>query len=127
MLWPEALSCRTVLLLGVMTFTGCAGESRLSAPPTLMTRDLILHQQSVGTHLTQQRDRIGASGIIKHSFNFPVAPSDDLIDIQIALMKAPRVITGDTVHLAKHTLTEAFEHERMQTPQNLPVGYRHRA
>jgi len=37
MLWPEALSCRTVLLLGVMAFTGCASESRLSAPPTLMT------------------------------------------------------------------------------------------
>ena len=37
MLWPEALSCRTVLLLGVMVCTGCASESRLSAPPTLMT------------------------------------------------------------------------------------------
>jgi hypothetical protein len=42
-------------------------------------------------------------------------------------MKTPGVVMLDAFDLAKHTCTEAFERERMQAPQNLPVGFLDRA
>jgi hypothetical protein len=48
---------------------------------------------------------------------------DDLEDIQVALMRIPSVIIHDTSDLGKHTPAKAFERDRMQAPQNFPVGF----
>jgi hypothetical protein len=52
-----------------------------------------------------------------------VTPFDDLKDVQVTLMKAPRIVMSDAFDFGKHTFAEAFEREWMQAPQNLPVGF----
>ena len=44
-------------------------------------------------------------------------------NVQVALMKTPGVVMLDAFDLGKHTFAEAFERERMQAPQYLPVGF----
>jgi hypothetical protein len=55
-------------------------------------------------------------------------PTDHFFeDIKVALMGALGVDVRGMLDLGKHAFTEAFERERVDAPQHLPVGFRNGA
>ncbi len=87
------------------------------------TGELIVRQQSCRAHLCEHRQPTRAFQIVKDAGHFSITTFDDLEDVQVALMKIPSVVIFDISDLGKHTLAEAFECDRMQALQNLPVRF----
>ena len=65
--------------------------------------------------------------IIEEASDVAIALLNDLEDVDVALMGALRSVLRDLFDFRKRALAEAFERERMQAPQHLPVGFRDRA
>src|ERR1700739_2383496 len=62
-----------------------------------------------------------APRIVEETRYLPITLLDNPEDLEAARMVTLRAIARDAIDLAKDTLAEAFERERMYTPQHFPI------
>lgn len=87
--------------------------------------EFLFRQQSVSMNLGLHQ-RAPASQIIEDARHLSIALLDDLEAIKVALMSAVTTM-HHSLNLDECSLAEAFNRERVQTHQDLPVAFRYGA
>ena len=64
-----------------------------------------------------------APRIVEETRHLQITLFDNPEDVEAARMVTPRAIARDAVDLAKDTLAETFERERMHAPQHFPIKF----
>ena len=64
-----------------------------------------------------------APRIIEETRHLPITLLENPEELEVARMMTRRAIARDAVDLGKDTLAEAFERERMHSPQHFPIRF----